>query len=188
MEVFRVSAGQRIVTNKGLASMGYGLAAAIGAALAAPEARTVLIEGDGSFSQNIQELGTVAVQQLNVKIFLLDNDGYASIRTTQRNYFGGVYLGCDAATGLGFPDWQTLAQAFGIRYVPVGASGILDPQVRQALDDPGPVLFHVQVDPEQTYFPKVTSRIAEDGSMVSNPIHRMHPDLPDELWSQVYQP
>ncbi|MBU6280522.1 MAG: hypothetical protein KGN78_14890, partial [Actinomycetales bacterium] len=186
MEVFRVKAGQRIVTNKGLASMGYGLAAAIGAALASGQ-RTILIEGDGSFSQNIQELGTVAVQGLNLKIFLLDNDGYASIRTTQRNYFGGVYLGCDAATGLGFPNWELLAKTYEIPCVPVGPQGLQDPDVRAALDSPGPTMFLVRVDPEQTYYPKVTSRIADDGSMVSNPIHRMFPDLPDELWAQVYR-
>jgi acetolactate synthase-1/2/3 large subunit len=186
MEVFRVKRGQRIVTNKGLASMGYGLAAAIGAAMGSGE-RTVLIEGDGSFSQNVQELGTVAAQQLNLKIFLLDNDGYASIRTTQRNYFGGVYLGCDTATGLGFPNWTRLAQTYDLPHLAVGAAGLRDPVVRAGLEAPGPMLFIVRVDPDQTYYPKVTSRIADDGSMVSNPIHRMYPDLPDDQWAQVYR-
>jgi len=167
--------------------MGYGLAAAIGACLVDPMRRTVLVEGDGSFSQNIQELGTMAVQHLNLKVFLLDNDGYASIRTTQRNYFGGQYLGCDSATGLGFPSWSGLAVAYGIPWIEVGPAGLADPAVAELLDAIGPALFVVKVDPEQTYFPKVTSRVAEDGSMVSNAIHLMSPELPAEVASAVFR-
>lgn len=187
METFRLKQGQRVVTNKGLASMGYGLAGAIGAALAAPTSRVVLVEGDGSFSQNLQELGTVALQQLNIKIFLLANDGYASIRTTQRNYFGGAYVGCDAASGLGLPDWAALAGAFRLPVVQVGPTGLATAEVREALTSTGPVVFVVHIDPEQTYFPKVTSRVREDGGMESNPIHRMSPDLPEHIASQVFR-
>ena len=186
METFEMKAGQRVVTNKGLASMGYGLAAAMGAA-ATGAARVVLVEGDGSFSQSIQELGTVALQAWPVKIFLLDNDGYASIRTTQRNYFGGAYLGCDSATGLGFPDWHTLGQAFGIPTVKVGPEGLTTPGVRDLLNAPGPGMFVVSVDPEQTYFPKVTSRVTEDGSMTSNPLHSMSPPLPEDLAERLFR-
>jgi len=185
METFRSKSGQRVITNKGLASMGYGLPAAIGAA-AGSERRVVLVEGDGSFSQSIQELGTLALHGWPVKIFLLDNDGYASIRTTQRNYFNGAYLGCDSATGLGFPDWHLLAQAFGIPSVAVGPQGLDDPGVIALLDAPGPGIFVVAVDPEQTYYPKVTSRVAADGSMESNPIHLMSPPLPEDVARQVF--
>jgi acetolactate synthase-1/2/3 large subunit len=185
METFRSKTGQRVITNKGLASMGYGLAAAIGAA-AGSDRRVVLVEGDGSFSQSIQELGTLALHGWPVKIFLLDNDGYASIRTTQRNYFNGAYLGCDSATGLGFPDWHLLAQAFGIPSVAVGPEGLDDPGVIALLDAPGPGIFVVAVDPEQTYYPKVTSRVAADGSMESNPIHLMSPPLPEDVARQVF--
>ena len=187
METFRLKEGQRVLTNKGLASMGYGLAGAIGAALATPESRVVLLEGDGSFSQNLQELGTVALQRLNLKIFLLANDGYASIRTTQRNYFGGAYVGCDAASGLGLPDWPALVRSFGLPVVSVGPEGLQAPEVTELLDAPGPAVFVVQVDPEQTYFPKVTSRVREDGGMESNPIHRMSPDLPEDIAREVFR-
>ena len=187
MQTFRNKARQRILTNKGLASMGYGLAAAIGASLVDPLRRTVLVEGDGSFSQNIQELGTMAVQHLNLKVFLLDNDGYASIRTTQRNYFEGEYLGCDKATGLGFPSWSGLARAFGVPWIEVGPAGLADPAATALLHAVGPALFIVKVDPDQTYFPKVTSRLGEDGSMVSNAIHRMSPELPVEVASRVFR-
>ena len=187
METFRLTQGQRVVTNKGLASMGYGLAGAIGAALAAPGSRVVLVEGDGSFSQNVQELGTVALQNLNIKIFLLANDGYASIRTTQRNYFGGAYVGCDSASGLGLPDWEALVGSFGVPVVRVGPDGLAAPEVRTAMNGVGPTLFIVDVDPEQTYFPKVTSRVREDGGMESNPIHRMSPDLPEDIAARVFR-
>lgn len=186
METFEMTTGQRVITNKGLASMGYGLAAAMGAAATGAN-RVVLIEGDGSFSQSIQELGTVALHAWPIKIFLLDNDGYASIRTTQRNYFGGAYLGCDSATGLGFPDWHVLARAFGIPSIAVGAEGLAGSGVRELLDAPGPAIFVVAVDPEQTYYPKVTSRVTEDGSMASNPLHVMSPPLPDEVAQRVFR-
>ena len=185
METFEMTSGQRVVTNKGLASMGYGLAAAMGAAAAGAN-RVILVEGDGSFSQSIQELGTIALQGWPIKIFLLDNDGYASIRTTQRNYFDGAYLGCDSATGLGFPDWHLLARSFGIPSLHVGPDGLAAHGVRELLDAPGPAMFVVAVDPEQTYFPKVTSRVTEDGSMASNPIHLLSPPLPNEVAERVF--
>jgi acetolactate synthase-1/2/3 large subunit len=129
----------------------------------------------------------MAVQRLNLKVFLLDNDGYASIRTTQRNYFGGRYLGCDRATGLGLPSWSGLAVAYGIPWIEVGPAGLADLPVAEMLDAVGPALFIVKVDPEQTYFPKVTSRVVEDGSMVSNPIHLMSPELPAEVAAAVFR-
>ena len=100
MQVFEQKSGQTIVTNKGLASMGYGLSGAIGAAFANPDKRVILVEGDGGFSQNLQEIGTAAINKLNIKMFILDDSGYASIRMTQKNYFGGRYVGCDRETGL----------------------------------------------------------------------------------------
>jgi len=187
MEVFRLTQGQRVITNKGLAAMGYGLAGAIGAALAAASARVVLVEGDGSFSQNIQELGTVAIRNLNVKMIVLDNDGYASIRTTQRTYFNGNYIGCDAASGLGFPDWKRLADAFGIASLEVDGGEFLTPEVKALMDMKGPALIIAKVDPEQTYYPKVTSRVSEGGVMESNPIHSMSPALPDDIARQVFR-
>ena len=108
MQAFAQRSGQRIVTDKGLASMGYGLVRRHRSEPRRyPERRTVLVEGDGGFAQNLQELGTVAAQRPRLKIFIFANEGYASIRMTQRNYFGGAYLGCDTSTGLGLPDWQT---------------------------------------------------------------------------------
>jgi acetolactate synthase-1/2/3 large subunit len=186
MQAFEQKAGQVAITDKGLASMGYGLGGAIGAGLAHPDRRVVLIEGDGGFAQNLQELGTVAVNSLRLKMFLLSNEGYASIRMTQRNYFGGQYLGCDTASGLGFPDWEQLSRSFGVPVIELGEGFQDDPAFQELFAAPGPALFVVPVDPEQTYFPKISSRITETGGMESNPLHRMSPDLPDEVVEELF--
>ena len=118
-QAFLQKKGQVIMNTKGMASMGYGLSGAIGAALRLPKNNTILIEGDGGFIQNIQELGTVAINKLNLKIFIFFDNGYASIRMTQKNYFGGAYVGCDEETGLGMPCWKSLAKTYKINYVNV---------------------------------------------------------------------
>ena len=171
--------GQTIVTNKGLASMGYGLSGAIGAA-ESTQARTILIEGDGGFAQNLQELGTLAAQNLNVKVFVFSNSGYASIRMTQRNYFNGAYLGCDIQTGLGLPDWSLIAKAYGLKYTKMEETSLVNDILNEVLDWNGPEFIEVKIDPEQTYFPKITSRILPSGAMASNPLHMMTPDLSSE--------
>jgi acetolactate synthase-1/2/3 large subunit len=186
-ETFLVKRGQRVFNNGGLASMGYGLSGAIGAAVAARGRRTLLVEGDGGFIQNLQELGTVAVNRLRMKIFLFDNNGYASIRMTQASYFGGHYVGCDTATGLGMPNWDHLFAAYSIPLMRIGAGFERDPSFLNAFESTGPAAFMVPIDPEQTYYPKITSQIAAGGGMVSNPLHRMSPDLSPELAARVFR-
>jgi acetolactate synthase-1/2/3 large subunit len=185
MQTFAQREGQTIISDKGLASMGYGLSGSIGAALAHPSRRTVLLEGDGGFAQNLQELATVQVNGLNLKIFVFANEGYASIRMTQRNYFGGQYLGCDVASGLGFPDWAALFAAFGVPVHELDGNFPHDERFQALFDASGPAAFVVPIDPEQTYFPKISSRVAADGSMESNPLHFMSPDLPEDVAAQV---
>jgi acetolactate synthase-1/2/3 large subunit len=185
MQAFQQKLGQVVFCDKGLASMGIGLSCAMGAALAHPGRRTVLVEGDGGFAQNLQELGTVAANALDLKIFLCVNEGYASIRTTQRNYFGGAYLGCDTKTGLGFPAWEPLFGAFGVPVLTLADGWTQDARFLELFGAPGPAAFIVPVDPEQTYLPKITSRVTESGSMESNPLHLMSPDLPEELAADV---
>jgi acetolactate synthase-1/2/3 large subunit len=179
MQAFNQKIGQIIITNKGLASMGYGLAGAIGAALADRSRRSVLVEGDGGFSQNLQELATVAVQKLNLKMFIFANNGYASIRMTQKNYFDGAYLGCDIESGLGFPDWQVLSQAFGIKSMTLSEGFQSDQSFLESWSNIDPCLYVVPVHPEQTFFPKIASQVTASGSMESAPLHRMTPLLSD---------
>lgn len=176
MQAFSPKYGQTIITNKGLASMGYGLSGAIGAAESA-KSRTILIEGDGGFAQNLQELGTVAAQGLNIKIFIFSNSGYASIRMTQKNYFAGAYLGCDIETGLGLPEWKHIAAAYRLKFLRLNNTETLKGDIGQILQDEEPCFIEVKIDPDQTYFPKITSRILPNGTMASNPLHLMSPDL-----------
>lgn len=185
MQVIEQKLGQVIITDKGLASMGYGLGGAIGASLAHPGKRVFLVEGDGGFSQNLQELATVSVNDLPIKIFIFANNGYGSIRMTQKNYFGGAYLGCDTETGLGFPDWNVLFQSFGIETLTLDQTWASNQAVQQALSSDQPFGFIVPIDPLQTYWPKITSRIVEGGGMESNPLHMMTPDLPTDLFLRV---
>ncbi len=184
MQAFSQQQGQTVITDKGLASMGYGLAGSIGAAMATGR-RTILIEGDGGFTQNLQELATVAVNSLPVKIFLFSNEGYASIRMTQRNYFDGAYLGCDTASGLGFPDWHLLFGAYGVPVLDLDLRGLETDGFDDLFTSDGPAAFVVPIDPEQTYFPKITSEITATGGMQSRPLHLMSPDLPDDLARRV---
>ena len=185
MQTFEQKGDQKIVTNKGLASMGYGLSGAIGAAVANPSSRTVLVEGDGGFSQNLQEIGTAAINELNLKVFIFDDSGYASIRATQRNYFGGSYVGCDRSTGLGLPNWEKLFAAWDVPVMRLNKDFSEDEKFKDMFDREGLAAFIVSVDPEQTYFPKITSRITENGSMESNPLHKMTPDLAEEQYLKV---
>jgi len=187
MQTFAQKKGQRIVTNKGLASMGYGLSGAIGAAFAAKGRRTLLVEGDGGFIQNLQEIGTVMANQLNLKIFLFDDNGYASIRMTQKNYFGGRYIGCDTSTGLGLPKWEPLFAAYDIPAMRCRPGFHTDSKFLEAFNAPGPAAFLVHIDPEQTYFPKISSSVTASGSMQSNPLHRMTPDLDEATTLSVFR-
>lgn len=176
MQSFKQKEGVRIITSSSLASMGYGLAGAIGAALLTNR-KVCLVEGDGGFAQNLQELGTAERQKLNLKIFIFCNEGYASIRMTQRNYFGGNYLGCDRDTGLGLPEWGKLFDAYGIRWMTLEVGKKIEHQAGSMWSDDRIAAFLVPIHPEQTFFPKITSKLMDNGTMESNPLHEMTPDL-----------
>lgn len=177
MQLFQQKLGQRLITNKSLASMGYGLSGAIGAAIAGQGRRTILIEGDGGFAQNLQELGTARINDLNLKMFIFDDQGHASIRMTQKNYFGGKYLGCDTRSGLGLPAWEKLFAAWDIPVMRLPLDFTEDPEFLARMAGNALQAFIVPIDPEQTYFPKISSRVTATGSMESNPIDRMTPEI-----------
>jgi acetolactate synthase-1/2/3 large subunit len=185
--MFKQKSGQVITTNKSLASMGYGLAGAIGASISNPGKRVILMEGDGGFAQNLQELGTVSVQKLPIKIFLTSNKGYASIRTTQKSYFNGNYVGCDRETGLGLPNWENIGKAFNISSMVINQNNLWGSEMILNMESNEPFLFIVELDPEQLYFPKVTSRVLADGSMKTNPIHLMSPNLEQSIAENAYR-
>ncbi len=179
-QTFEQKIGQKIINNKALASMGYGLSGAVGAAFANSNKRVLHFEGDGGFTQNLQEYGTVAINKLNIKTFLFCDDGYASIRMTQKNYFNGAYMGCDIKTNLGIPSWEMLFKSWGIKIINLGKNFFKSNQFIEAFNKKGPNVFIVPIDPLQTYFPKITSRVTKEGSMESNPIHNMSPEITKE--------
>ncbi len=181
MQNFITRGNQRLIGNKGLASMGYGLAGAIGISVARPEYRTILFEGDGGFAQNLQDLGTVASLDLNLKIFITSNDGYASIRTSQKNYFEGHYLGCDTKTGLVLPDWEDIGRAFGIDTLRIDSTNFKSDTFLTSFNNLSPTIYIIAADPEQTYMPKIFSKVDSNGQMDSTPLHDMYPPLQQEL-------
>jgi acetolactate synthase-1/2/3 large subunit len=187
MQAFEQKGEQLMLTNKGLASMGYGLAGAIGAAIARANSPVILVEGDGGFAQNLQELGTVIANRLPIKIFVYANQGYASIRMTQRNYFGGAYMGCDVSTGLGLPNWESIGKAYGVECKTITFEFMSTQDFRTELSDNNCRLYLVPIHPEQTYFPKISSTLAENGQMVSDPLHLMSPPLPVSVSEQVFR-
>jgi acetolactate synthase-1/2/3 large subunit len=173
--------------SSGLAvgAMGYGLAAAIGACIAADRAPTLCIESDGSMMLNVQELATIAHHALPIRIVLMNNRGYASIRNTQRNYFDGRFVGTDGPSGLGFPDWGMLARAFGIGYACIDDPACdLSATLRDALALPAPCLIDVRLETDATLWPKVAAIPLADGSMVSMPLEDMSPPLPLDVLSR----
>jgi acetolactate synthase-1/2/3 large subunit len=180
MRVLRNISGQKVVTSHGMASMGIGLSGAIGAALANPSGRTITFEGDGGFAQNYQELGTAKANQLNLKIFLMDNGGYMSIKANQRSAFSGRYAGCDIGTGLVLPDWGKVGESYAIQVFEVTSATAFNSDFMRLFNSDLLVLFVVKVDPDQTYWPRLLSTIDSKGKMKSDPLHLMHPPLSDE--------
>ncbi|NEU12963.1 thiamine pyrophosphate-binding protein [Methylobacterium sp. BTF04] len=177
----RLKPRQRLFSNSGSASMGYDLPAAIGAHLASDgSGRTVCMAGDGSIMMNLQELQTIVGNRLPIKIFILNNAGYSSILQSQTAWFPDNVSGCGPQSGVAFPDFQKIAAAFGI---PVRRLSHLDQaaeMIRATLDEAGPSICEVMLDPAQTFAPKLSSRRLADGRMVSSALEDMAPFLSRE--------
>ena len=173
-------AGQRIFHTAGLGAMGYGLPMSIAVCIGANRQRTILVDGDGGFQFNIQELETISRLNLPLKLFVLNNNGYASIRASQQAYFGSAQIGADAATGITVPDMTKIANSYGIPAVVIHDQTHLREEVRAALDMPGPVVIDVRVIPDEVRAPRLQSYQKPDGSFVSRPLEDMYPFLSRE--------
>ncbi|HEX4021813.1 MAG TPA: thiamine pyrophosphate-binding protein [Acidobacteriaceae bacterium] len=171
---------QRMYTNSGSASMGYDLPAAIGAWHATHAKRIICLAGDGSLMMNLQELQTISGAAMPIKIFILNNGGYHSIRQTQQAYFPDNIVGCGLESGLSFPDFQKLAAAFNIPARQVKTHSALDAVIHETINEPGPQICEVFLDQAQAFAPKLASRRLEDGSMVSSPLEDLSPFLSRE--------
>jgi len=182
-----IKKGQRVFCNTGDASMGYDLPAAVGAAVAREGGRVICLAGDGSLQMNIQELQTVAHHRLPLKIFVLNNDGYLSIRTSQANFFKR-FVGESSRSGVSFPDVVKVAQAYGLPACRIGGGGF-EQQLAEVLNAPGPMVCDVMLDPGQSFEPKLSSRQLPDGRMVSAPLEDMFPFLSrEELQENLFIP
>jgi acetolactate synthase-1/2/3 large subunit len=185
----RVKAGQRVFHTTALGAMGFGIAASIGACMACGRRRTVCVDGDGGFQFNIQELETVARLKLPVTFFVMNNNGYASIRASQTNFFGEARIGCDASNGQSLPDVRRVAEAYGIATDLIADQTNLAADVRRVLSRPGPVVCDVRVIPDEVRAPRLSSVQRADGSFVSKPLEDLWPFLDrDEFYANMLVP
>lgn len=175
----RIKKGQRCFHNRGTGSMGFGIPSAIGACLASGRRQTLCVEGDGGLQMNIQELATLAALKLPVKCFVINNQGYASIRVSQSAHFK-LLVGADSSSGLRLPDLRPLCAAYGIGYARIESHTGLDDSLLDVLGREGPVLCEVMVQVEEPRIPRVMTRINEQGKPESGALEDLYPFLPRE--------
>lgn len=176
----KVKQGMRYITSGGFATMGYSLPASIGMSVALGKGRVMCITGDGSFQQNIQELQTVVHYKLPLKIFVLNNEGYLSIRTTQSRYFNDRFIGEGKRSGVSFPDTKKIARAYGIKFFRISDNKKLNRVLNELLTCDGPVICEVMTPQNQLIIPTLASEKKSDGTMVSKPLEDMFPFLDRE--------
>ena len=184
----KLKKGQRSLPTGGLGAMGYGLPAAIGGCIGSGYKRTISVDGDGGFVMNIQELEVAQRLRLPIKYFVLNNNGYASIRASQNGYFKEI-IGCDPSSGLTLPSIAKLAEAFGVTYMKISNQADLRSAIKDALEKEGVVICEILVQPNQPIGPRASSKIRGDGSMVSTPLEDLFPFLDrEELKSNMLIP
>lgn len=183
-QMFRAKTNQRLMLSGAQAEMGFTLPACIGVSIAKGNGDVVGITGDGSFQTNIQELQTVVHNQLPVKLFVWNNDGYLSIRSSQRRIFQERYYGTDKTTGVSFPDVKKIADAYGMPYVKLEGNNNLGQRIAAILAMKGPVLCEVMCVRDQEIVPMTASKKLDDGRMVSPPLEDMYPFLDRETFKQ----
>lgn len=188
-QAFRMKPGQRLINSQGLGPMGFGVPAALGACVGSGARRTVCIDGDGGFQMNIQELEVIRRLGLPVKFFVLDNQGYGSIRNSQRAYFQGNLVASDASSGLTLPQTLKVAEAYGIATARLESHAGIREKVAALLAEPGPLVCEVKLSPDQPTLPRVTSYRRPDGAMATRPMEDMFPQLDrEEFRANLYVP
>lgn len=175
-----IKEGQRMFSNSGSASMGYGLPAAIGAAVASKKDRVICLEGDGSIQMNLQELQTVVTNNIPLKIFWLNNEGYHSIRQTQTNTFEAKFVGVGEGSGLSFPEAERMAYAYRMPYFKIANVKDIDNVLNDVFSQDGYAIIEVVLDKKQFFEPKLSSKRLPDGTIVSPSLEDMYPFLEDK--------
>ncbi|MGI6117391.1 MAG: thiamine pyrophosphate-binding protein [Bilifractor sp.] len=186
-QAYVIRKGSRMANNSAVASMGYGLPAAIGTCIGGGRRTTICLEGDGSIMMNLQELQTIIGNRLPIKIFLINNQGYQSIRITQSNLFSDhtkVGIGPDSGD-LTFPDFQKIAEAFGYPYFSAHSNAEMKEKVDEVLRTDGPVFCEIFTGTEQVWEPKSSTKRLEDGTLVSPPLEDLAPFLPKEELEKI---
>jgi len=176
-QAYRLKQGQRILNTPGLGAMGFGLPASMGACLASGRRRTISIIGDGGLQHNIQELETLSRLQLPIKIFILNNNGYGSIKAMQENHFNSRYVCCNAQSGLTLPDICRIATAYGLKATRIKNQKNLKEKVLEVIRTEGTMICDLLVDPDIPTSPRVSSQVLPDGRIVSTPMEDLWPFL-----------
>ena len=189
-QAYVIQKGSRMANNSAIASMGYGLPAAIGTCIGGGRRTTICLEGDGSIMMNLQELQTILTNKLPIKIFLINNNGYHSIRITQTNLFNKNFVGIGEESGdLSFPEFRKIAEAFGYRYFCAHSNAEMKRVVDEVLALDGPVFCEIFTDTVQVWEPKSSTKRLADGTLVSPPLEDLAPFLPrEELEKQMFIP
>lgn len=185
-QTYVIQKGSRMTNNSAVASMGYGLPAAIGTCIGGNRKETICLEGDGSMMMNLQELQTVITNNLPIKIFLINNNGYHSIRITQTNLFNKNFVGIgEESNDLGFPEYEKVAKAFGYPYYSASSNAEMMKVVDEVLKAEGPVFCEIFTDTAQVWEPKSGTKRLENGSLVSPPLEDLAPFLPREELEKI---
>ena len=184
-QAMQVNKGVRVFANQGCAAMGYGLPASIGACVSNETGKTICVTGDGSIQMNLQELQTIVTYKLPLKLFVLENESYLAIKTTQKAFFQGHFTGSNPASGVVCPDLKRIAGAYGIPFVRVSSNEALESTINEILNAEGAMICEVKMHPEQTLFPKSASFMdKKTGKMSSAPLEKMAPFMSDELQAE----
>ena len=186
-QAYEIKKGSRFANNSAIASMGYGLPAAIGTCIGGNCNQTICLEGDGSILMNLQELQTILTNKLPIKIFMINNRGYHSIRITQSNLFSDhSKVGIGEESGdLSFPDFKKISEAFGYPYYSACSNKEMKEVVDKVLSLDGPVFCEIFTDTEQRWEPKSSTKRLEDGTLVSPPLEDLAPFLPREELKEI---
>ena len=181
----RLKRNQRLFTNKGCASMGYDLPAIIGAYFADNKKDLICITGDGSLMMNLQELQTISGYKIPVKIFILNNEGYHSIRQTQHNYFQGREIGCGKSSGLTFPSFKNIANAFNFKYFRIKNIKDCDININKIMKYKKPLICEVNIDKNQLFEPRIVSYKDKNGRLKTPPLEEMSPRLDTKIFNET---
>lgn len=179
-QALQLKKGQRVIISGALGTMGYALPAATGACIADPNHAVICITGDGSLQTNIHELATISHNNLNIKLFVLNNSGYVSIRNTQRNFFNDHVAGVGKKSGVSFPNLKGLSESYGLTHVLIDSPDQLSNKIKDVLCMDGPVVCEILSSKEQAIIPTVTSQKLASGKMVSKPLHDMYPFMDEK--------